>query len=139
MTDKYGWVCSNCGDLNKHLELDLEFGKRRKTVECNSCKQSMPLKEQEEVFREKDVLEALKRQLERAQGSVYQARDDVETDRAQQREKMVHHMAHVLGLGDDLKSSEGMRKCIYCGHTNRSDADVCSSCGKKAWKGELLD
>lgn len=138
MSKDYGWICSECGNLNKHLELDLEFGKRRQTVECDSCGERVKLEEQEAVYRKSDLVEALKRQLDAAQADVSEAINEIESELAQQREKTVHEVASVLGFGEEVRTSEGVRKCVMCGYSNSAEADSCSSCGADSWKGEVI-
>ena len=125
-----GWICNDCGEINKHLELDLEFGKRREKVECSKCRNVMLLDEQERVFKESALTTEIQRNLDFIEGLINDSESNVALKELRGRKRQVEVDAKTLGLFQEL---DNIRKCIYCGTSNSVENDCCVECGEFDW------
>lgn len=126
-----GWKCKHCGGLNKHLELDLEFGKRRELVDCEYCgREALKLEEQQLLYAENEIVKVLRRDMEMLQGEKV---DESAVPIVKGRINQLRATAKLFGLRDRLNEAVGVGTCLFCGFANNEDADRCERCGKKEW------
>lgn len=130
----YGWKCGSCGHLNKHLELDLEFGKRRETLTCDDCGETSKYQEVDRIFLESDISQLLKKNLNLMDSLVAESTSEEARLEVGGRKKELEKTASSLGL--QLYSNKKMRKCIYCGESTSVHQDACSGCGEEDWMPE---
>ena len=133
-----GWKCNNCASLNKHLELDLEFGKRREMVTCGTCDADLRLEDQEKLYLESSIVTDLKRNLELIESLSQQTKSEAAGKEVKGRRREILSTAKTLGLKEKMVDGEGVRKCVFCGVSNSVENDSCAECGESSWMaGEL--
>jgi len=125
----YGWICKHCQHMQKHLKLDLQFGKRRKELTCNECGELQQRENVEKVYREREIVEVIQKNLDMLESIA------TDTDNAEQqvegRKKSIKVTAKSVGL--EVDNNQYVRTCIYCGETNSRHRDECQDCGHPDW------
>lgn len=127
-----GFKCENCGALNKYLQLDIEFGKRREIVECGDCNKELQLEDQQKLYSEKQLVKVFARDIEMYESELTGLDEDDEAARSNflGRMEAVNNVAKMFSLRSQLQDMEGLSRCIYCGKVNSDEAPRCEFCGR---------
>ena len=134
-----GFICPDCNQMQKHLELDLEFGKIRETLTCQHCRESFHRDHAEPVYTQSSLRKILEKNVDMFEG----ARPKADTEEAMQklktRAKQTRLIAKQLGLENVANQSEEYLNCVFCGRSNKEDQVICTHCTKPQWKPEKLE